>query len=103
MENLEIISTSVTVQAKQIINENTVNFAWNYMRGNIPQAVNFNVQRGIKGAESFTGNNIISGAYYPQTNKYDFNNNTFQEGDEALYIDVLNTCKAIVTDLQQEE
>ena len=103
MENLEIISTQVTVQAKQVVNGNTVNFAWNYMQSNIPQVVNFNVQRGIENGEPFTGNNIISGAFYTQTEKFDVNNNNYQEGDFNLYQSILITCKSIVADLQQEE
>lgn len=101
MENLQIISTSITVQAKQEINGNTANFAWNYVEGDLPKAINFNVQRGIEGGEQpFIGNNVISGAYYPENGKFDVQNNSLQDGDFELYNSLLITCKGIVTDLQ---
>ncbi|SKB63704.1 hypothetical protein SAMN05660477_00413 [Soonwooa buanensis] len=99
--NLEITSTSITVQAREIVNDNTVNYAWNFIEGQLPQAINFNVQRGVSGGDNpFTGNNVISGAYYPDTGKYDVNNNYFTEGDFTLYQSILTTCKGIVTDVQ---
>lgn len=101
MENLEIISTQMTVQAKKTINGNTVNFSWNYKEGELPPAVNFNVQRGVVGGEQpFTGNNIISGAFYANTDKFDVNNNNFVEGDLVIYAEILTTCKGIITELQ---
>ena len=100
MENLEIISTSITVQAKKEINGNTVNFAWNHLQGEIPSAINFNAQRGISGNGEYTGNNFVSGTFYPETNKYDFNNNGLQPGDEDLYMPILAVCKGIVQDIE---
>lgn len=99
--SLEIISTSITVQAKETVNENTINYAWNFIEGGLPQAINFNVQRGIVGGDNpFTGNNVISGAYYPENGKYDVQNNNFIDGDLTLYQSILNTCQSIVTDVQ---
>lgn len=97
MENLEIISTSITVQAKATINGNTANFAYNHLEGSLPGAINFNVKRGIEGSEpSYSGNNVISGAYYPENGKFDVQNNNFQDGDFDLYQNVLAICKGIV-------
>lgn len=103
MENLIIISTSITVQAKQVINGNTANFSWNHNQGELPQAVNFNVNRGLVGAPSYTGNGIISGAFYTQSGKFDVQNNNFQDGDFDLYQDILTTCKEIVINIQNDE
>ena len=100
MENLTIISTSITVQATQQIEGNTANFTWNHLQGELPFAVNFNVQRGIPGSENFTGNNFVTGAFYPETNKYDFNNNDLQPGDEDLYMPILAVCKGIVQEIE---
>lgn len=98
MENLEIISTQVTVQAKQEINGNTANFAWNFEEGKVPKVVNFNVQRNT-GTPLFTGNNVITGAFYSETEKFDVQNSNFKDGDFALYEAVLATCRGIVTDV----
>lgn len=98
MENLEIISTQISVQAKRVINGNTANFSWNNKEGEVPQVVNFNVQRGIVGEPDYTGNNIISGAFYSDTEKFDVQNNNVKEGDFAIYQEVLNSCKEIVVD-----
>lgn len=104
MKNLEIISTQITVQAKNTVNNNTVDFAWSYLEGQLPSVVNFNVQRGVIGSEQpFTGNNIISGAFYSETEKFDVQNNSFLVGDFDLYQDILNTCKTIVSDIQEKE
>lgn len=100
MENLTIISTSITVQAKQEINGNTANFAWNHNQGELPQAVNFNVQRGLIGEPSYTGNAIISGAFYTQSGKFDVQNNNFQDGDLEVYAEILNVCKAITQEIE---
>lgn len=102
MSNLEVISTQTTVQAKKVINGNTASFAWNYNQGHLPKAVNFNVQRGIVGEDEFTGNNIITGAFYPEVEKLDVQNNNFQEGDFVLYQSILTTCKGIIAQLQLE-
>lgn len=103
MENLTIISTSITVQAKQVINGNTANFSWNHNQGELPQAVNFNVNRGLVGEPSYIGNAIISGAFYTQSGKFDVQNNNFQDGDFDLYQDILTTCKEIVINIQNDE
>ena len=100
MENLEIISTQVTVQAKQVINGNTANFSWNHNQGELPQAVNFNVQRGLVGTPSYTGNGIISGAFYTKSGKFDVQNNNFQDGDLEIYAEILNICKAITQEIE---
>ena len=103
MENLTIISTSITVQAKQVINGNTANFSWNHNQGELPQAVNFNVNRGLVGEPSYIGNAIIAGAFYTQSGKFDVQNNNFQDGDFDLYQDILTTCKEIVINIQNDE
>ncbi|MCZ2084166.1 MAG: hypothetical protein LC112_07810 [Flavobacteriales bacterium] len=99
MENLEIISTQITVQAKKITNGNTANFSWNYKEGELPPAVNFNVQRGVVGEPTHTGNNVITGAFYPETEKFDVQNNNFQEGDFELYQNLLIICYGIISAL----
>lgn len=101
MENLEIITRSITVQARKIINGNTVTLAWNHSEGSAPQAINFNVQRGTSGEVNFMGNNAISGAFYPENGKFDVQNNNVQEGDLVMYADLLATCREIAT--PQEE
>lgn len=101
MENLEIISTQVTVQAKKVIKGNTVNFSWNHEQGELPQVVNFNVNRGIIGEPSYTGNGIISGAYYTQSGKFDVQNNNFQDGDLEIYAEILNVCKGITQEIEE--
>lgn len=103
MENLTIISTSITVQAKQIINGNTANFAWNYLENQIPNAINFNIKRGLEGSPTYLGNIVISGAYYPDSEKYDIQNNSFQDGDFDLYQNILTTCKEIVINISNNE
>lgn len=95
MNTLEIISTQTTVQAKQIINGNTANFSWNKDDAAPVAAINFYVQRGEAGDEGFTGNSVITGAYYPESGKFDVQNNNFQEGDFAVYVGILDTCKGI--------
>lgn len=102
MENLEIISTQVTVQAKRIINENTANFSWNHEQGSLPQTVNFNVQRGVNNGEGlFSGNNVITGAYYAQSKKFDIQNNNFNEGDLLIYNEILTVCQSIVEEIEE--
>ena len=101
MENLDIISTQTTIQARQNIGGNTANFSWSKNEADEITAVNFNVQRGQPGQPEFTGNQVITGAYYPQNQKFDVQNNNVQDGDFALYAEILATCKEIVT--PQEE
>ncbi len=96
MENLTITNQTTTVQAVKQINGNTANFSWQKTDGEEITAVNFNVQRGIVGEAEFNGNNIVNGAYYPQSGKFDVQNNNFTEGDFELYAGVLETCKEIV-------
>lgn len=92
METLEIISTQLTVQARQIINGNTANFSWNTEEGQIPPVINFNVQRGVAGDEEFNGNNVISGAYYTEQNKID----TFNyDADLDIQSEIVSVCKSI--------
>lgn len=100
METLEIISTQITVQAKRVINGNTANFSWNYQEGEIPQLVNFNVQRGVVGEPTYTGNNIISGAFYSDTEKFDIQNNNFKDGDIELYAEIVLVCKFLTTEIE---
>lgn len=97
--NLNIISTSITVQAQKEISGNVAEFAWNYQEGQLPTAVNFNVKRGLAGSEGFTGNQMITGAYYPETAKFDVNNNNFVAGDLDIYQELLATCQDIVSGL----
>ncbi|QNS40181.1 hypothetical protein H0S70_07140 [Chryseobacterium manosquense] len=101
MENLEIISTQVTVQAKKVIKGNTANFSWNHEQGELPQVVNFNVNRGLLGEPSYTGNGIISGAFYTQSGKFDVQNNNFQDGDLEIYAEILSVCKEITENLNK--
>lgn len=97
MENLEIISSHQTIQARQIIEGNTANFSWSFIEGETPNAVNFNVQRSVVGNPAYTGNMIITGAYYAQSEKFDVQNNNYCEGDMELYQGILTTCKEIIT------
>ena len=100
MENLEIISTQVTVQAKQVINGNTVNLSWNFNQGSIPKAVNFSVQRNAE-TPLFTGNNVITGAFFSETEKFDVQNGNFKDGDFALYEEILAICRGIVNQIEE--
>jgi len=97
MENLEIISTNLFVQAKKEINGNTVDFSWNNEQGTTPNTVNFFVKRGIIGHPNYTGNNSISGNYYADSGKYDFINNKTETGDSDIYLEILQICKEITT------
>lgn len=97
MENLTIISTNVAVQAQEIINGNTVDYTWSAEQGEIPQAVNYTLKRGVVGDTDFTGNVAILGAYYPEPGKFDFLNNRAEDGDSELYNAILATCKEIST------
>lgn len=99
MENLTIVSTTTNVQATEIINGNTVNYSYNYEEGKAPLAVVFNLQRGEQGSEGFTGQNAMSGTYYPQNDKFDVNTSSYQPGDGALQEAIYETCKAIVASL----
>lgn len=95
MENLEIISTQTTVNAKKVSLGNTVNYTWNFREDGVPKIINFNTQRGSLGDPIFTGNSAISGAYYSDTKKLDIQNNNFQSGDFELYAQILLTCEEI--------
>ncbi|TDX83996.1 hypothetical protein [Epilithonimonas xixisoli] len=101
--NLQIMSTSITVQAQKEISGNTAEFAWNYQEGKLPTAINFNLKRGIVGLEGFTGNQMMTGAYYPESGKFDVNNNNFVAGDLDIYQDLLETCQFIIEDLKPNE
>lgn len=100
MENLEITSTQITVQAKKIINGNTANFSWSHKEGELPPVINFNIQRGIVGDPTFTGNNIISGAFYTESEKFDVNNNNLKDGDIDLYAEIVLVCKFLTTEIE---
>lgn len=95
MENLTILSTNISKSAKEVINGNTVNYSWSYEENSKPVAINFNIQRGEVGAETFTGNNAITGNYYPDSNKFDVVNNGFTDGDFDVYELVLLRCKEL--------
>lgn len=95
MENLTIISTTQTVQAQEEINGNTVNYSWYSNQNESPTAVNFSVNRGTNGSTEFTGNAVISGAYYPESGKFDIQNHNFLESDLVLYGEIWETCKTI--------
>lgn len=97
MGTLEIISSQKTVNARQQIAGNTVNFTWNNLDEETPSIINFNVQRGYLGEPEYTGNFIISGAYYADQNKFDIQNNNFADGDFDLYANILLTCKNLTT------
>ncbi len=97
MENLEIISTHTTVQGKKLINGNTVNFTWNTNGDEAIKAINFNLQRGQPTEPNYLGNNVITGAYYPETGKFDVQNNNFQDGDLDVYGEILATVREIAT------
>ena len=96
MENLTILSTNISVQAKQEIGGNTVEFSWNNEQGKKPTAISFNAKRGVNGSEGYTGNNFIFGSFYPEIHQYDFNNSAMPPGDEDLYTLILAVCKEIV-------
>lgn len=100
MENLEIISTQVTVQAKREINGNNVNLSWHFNQGSVPKAVNFSVQRNV-GTDVFTGNNVITGAFYSESEKFDVQNSNFKDGDFALYEAILASCREIVNEIEE--
>ncbi len=98
MQNLTITNRQTTVNATQEINGNTANFSWTKNEGEDISAINFYVQRGVVGGEGFTGNNVISGQYYPQSAKFDVQNNNLQAGDLEMYADILAICEGIATE-----
>lgn len=96
MENiLEIKSTNTSVQAQKIINGDTADFFWNSPTGTLPSAVNFALSRGKVADEIFTGNHVVTGAFYPGTNKLDIQNNNFIDTDLEIYAALIETCKEI--------
>lgn len=103
MENLEIVSTHTTVQGKKLINGNTANFSWNTNINEPIKAINFNLQRGQPTELNYLGNNVITGAYYPETGKFDVQNNNIQEGDFEMYAEILATVREIATPINLDE
>lgn len=97
MENLEIVSTHTTVQGKKLINGNNVNFTWNTNINEPIKAINFNLQRGQPTEPNYLGNNVITGAYYPESGKFDVQNNNIQDGDLDVYAEILDTVREIAT------
>lgn len=102
MENLEIISTSITKSAKEVLNGNTISYHWNYEEGQQIIVVNFSLNRGVAGDPSFNGNTTITGAYYSENSKFDIQNNNFQEGDFILYQSILDNCQSITSLITEE-
>lgn len=100
MENLQIVSTTINVQAKEIINGNTVNYSYNYVEGNTPLAIVFNVCRGTAEDENFTNEVAITGTYFPQNQTFNNEYKNFQIGDAALLENVFATCQGIVSELE---
>lgn len=98
MENLTITNRQTTVTAMQKIGGHTANFSWTKNEGEDISAVNFNVQRGVTGQPEFTGNHFISGQYYPQSAKFDIQNNNLQAGDLEMYAEILAICESVATE-----
>ncbi len=92
MENLTILSTNVSKSAKEVINGNTVNYSWSYEEGKEPSAINFNVIRGVEGDEEYNGNTVVFGQYYPDSGKFDVQNNDFKKDDLTLYDAIYDRC-----------
>lgn len=93
MENLAIVSTTTNVQAKEVINGNTVNYSYNHEAGKSPLAIVFNVKRSEGTADAMTG------SYFPQTNQFELKTTLYQLGDGAVQESINETCKAIVESL----
>lgn len=102
MENLEIISTITSVQGKEVINQNTAVYSWNFNGNEKPEVVNFQVRRGVVGNPNYTGNNVITGAYYSNNQKFDVQNNSFQSGDFVLYQAIIDRCVDITSVIEAE-
>lgn len=95
MENLEILHSSISTTAKKIISGHTVEFYWQNELNADPNMVSFVVKRHEVGNPDFTGNQIITGAYFSDMKKFDVQNNNFVEGDLELYQEILAVCEEI--------
>ncbi|MGX9985824.1 hypothetical protein [Soonwooa purpurea] len=96
MENLTILNKQTSVNAQEIILDNTVDYSWTTTSDeSAPTAINFYVKRGVAGSENFNGNNVIQGEFYSSGNGFNVRNSGFQFGDEVLYLSILDTCQAI--------
>ncbi len=96
-----IISDNRQIQSKAIISGNTVtfNYSYNVSPQKAPYLIGFTVQRGKAGDQDFTGNNSITGSYYPENDTFDSKTVGTKPGDEALKESILAECKAIVAEL----
>ncbi len=96
MDNLTITSKQTNVSAQEIIGGNTVDYNWQTSSNEQnPNTVNFYVKRGILGDENYTGNVIIQGEFYADSNAYNVRNNNFVTGDELFYMSILATCQGV--------
>ncbi|AQX86087.1 hypothetical protein I6H88_06770 [Elizabethkingia bruuniana] len=96
-----IISDNRQIIARAIISGNTVTFNYNYVVNpqKPPFVITFSVQRGKTGDQDFTGNFAMTGSYFPENDKFQFEATGSKPGDETLREGVLNECKAIIAEL----
>ncbi|CAI9674047.1 MULTISPECIES: hypothetical protein [Elizabethkingia] len=96
-----IISDNRQIIARAIISGNTVTFNYNYVVNpqKPPFVITFSVQRGKTGDQDFTGNYAMTGSYFPENDKFQFEVTGSKPGDETLRESILNECKAIIAEL----
>ncbi|UFK27520.1 tail protein [Elizabethkingia phage TCUEAP3] len=96
-----IISDNRQIIARAIISGNTVTFNYNYIVNpqKPPFVITFSVQRGKTGDQDFTGNFAMTGSYFPENDKFQFEATGSKPGDETLREGILNECKVIIAEL----
>ncbi|MBE9391964.1 hypothetical protein IQN75_00860 [Elizabethkingia anophelis] len=96
-----IISDNRQIISRAIISGNTVTFNYNYVVNpqKPPFVITFSVQRGKTGDQDFTGNFAMTGAYFPENDKFQFEATGSKPGDETLREGILNECKVIIAEL----
>lgn len=92
--SLEILKTSTTRQAREVIYGNTVNYNYQFEEGQPPAVVVFSVVRGIESDEEYTGNPVASGTY--TDNNFDVKHKSYEAGDAALIEAINTTCNQLV-------
>ncbi|WP_407488026.1 hypothetical protein [Elizabethkingia anophelis] len=96
-----IISDNRQIISRAIISGNTVTFNYNYVVNpqKPPFVITFSVQRGKTGDQDFTGNFAMTGSYFPENDKFQFEATGSKPGDETLREGILNECKVIIAEL----
>ncbi len=92
--SLEIISTNITRQAKEILEGSTVLYNYQFVGEGNPTVVIFQVFRGLEGSENYTGIPAITGSF--TNNNFDIKNKSFQSSDGAILAGIHSTCDSLV-------